>query len=86
MCNSSDSLKFIYFADDTTVFFKNENLDILCAVANHELSKIDAWLISNRLSINVEKSSVMLFSNRPNNLLPINVQIKSVPLNWVSST
>ena len=23
MCNSSDSLKFIHFADDTTVFLKN---------------------------------------------------------------
>ena len=52
MCNSSDSLKFIYFADDTTVFLKNETLDILCAVANHELSNVDAWLISNRLSLN----------------------------------
>ena len=40
MCNSSDSLKLIHFADDTTVFLKNENLDILCAVANHQLSKV----------------------------------------------
>ena len=28
----------------------------------------------------------MLFANRPNNLLPINVKIRSVPLNRVSST
>ena len=86
MCNSSDSLKFIHFADDTTVFFKNENLYILCEVANHELSKVDEWLISNILSLNVGKSLVMLFTNRPNNSLPINVQIRSVPLNRVSST
>ena len=59
MCNSSASLKFIHFADDTSVFLKNENLYILCAVANHELSKLDAWLISDRLSLNVGKSSVM---------------------------
>ena len=64
---------------------KNENLDILCEVANHELSKVDAWLISNRLSLNVGKSSVMLFTNRPNNSLPIN-KIRSVPLNRVIST
>ena len=44
MRNSSDSLKFIHFGDDTTVFLKNENLEILCAFANHELSKVDAWL------------------------------------------
>ena len=53
MCNPSEPLKFIYFANDTTVFKKNNNLEVLCAVANHELPKVDAWLISNRLSLNV---------------------------------
>ena len=46
MCNSSGSFKFINFADDTTVF-KKIRIKILCAVANHEPSKVDAWLISN---------------------------------------
>lgn len=60
----SNILKFIMFADDTTVFIrirKNENVtDIL----NSELQKLSNWLQVNILSLNANKTKYVIFSCR----------------------
>lgn len=63
MSQSSSNLKFIHFADDTTVFASGQNLDEVAEVVNAELTKIDEWLKSNRLSLNVDKTNYMIISN-----------------------
>ena len=71
MAKSSDALKFIHFADDTTVFASHKNLNSVTDAINNGLENIDEWLKANRLSLNVEKTSYMLFSNKKSTDCPI---------------
>ena len=54
---------FVYLADDTTVYLEGRNLAQLCHVMNVELVNVDAWLCSNRLSLNVDKTELTIYSN-----------------------
>ena len=63
----SDLLGMIHFADDTTVYTTGDNFDAILTMLNIELEKIDQWLQCNRLSLNVEKTSWTVFSNRGSN-------------------
>ena len=57
MANSSESLKFINFADDTTLITKlNPAYSI-----NDELAKFHSWLKANKLSLNIKKTKAMAF-------------------------
>ena len=53
----SNSLKFIMYADDTTIYFNTEDFprDKLAKHITTELDKVDGWLKHNKLSLNVEK-------------------------------
>lgn len=61
MSRSSSLLQFVHFADDTTVFASSNNVESLELTVNAELNKIDEWLMANRLSLNIGKTSYMLF-------------------------
>lgn len=61
---TSNVLKFVHFADDTTVFHSHSDLNVLTTLVNAELYNISNWLIANRLSLNVNKSSYMIISNK----------------------
>ena len=62
---SSNIFKFLMYADDTTLFTtincfeNNENTN---QYINDELSKINEWLIFNKLSLNASKTKFMVFS------------------------
>lgn len=60
----SDILKPILFADDTVFLHSHVNFEQLVQEVNLELRKVDLWLIKNRLTLNVDKTVAMLFSNR----------------------
>lgn len=53
---SSDLLKFILFADDTSVFYSSKSISDVFGTLNYELAKVSKWLIANKLSINVKKN------------------------------
>ena len=78
--NASSQLKFILFADDTSLL-ENINLsispsdDFSSDKLNDELSKIYDWLAVNKLSLNVSKTKFMVF-HHPNKRLPQNFEIK----------
>ncbi len=61
---SSKILQFCLFADDTSILYANENLDVLEDVINSELEKVSLWLLANKLSLNVSKSNFLLISSR----------------------
>ena len=63
----------ILFADDTTLLFTNNSFNSLIQDCNSELMKFREWNIANRLSLNVTKTNVMLFSNRIRE--PVNIMI-----------
>ena len=54
----------ILFADDTTLSAISLNYNSLIALVNRELVGISGWMATNRLSLNVGKTVMMLISNR----------------------
>ena len=59
---SSNSL----FADDTSLFYSHKNKTEAVITINQELAKISEWLAANKLSLNVGKSQLLIFSNKKN--------------------
>lgn len=55
--------KGILFADDTTVYSSNKNLRDLYKYLNDDLKCLNDWFMANKLSLNVNKTNCMLFSN-----------------------
>ena len=64
MINSSDILKFSLFADDSTATYSNYNLNTTLSILKNEFSKVLDWLTANKLIINLQKTQLMLFTNR----------------------
>ena len=83
--NSSQILSFICFADDTNLFFSHRDPNILVDRMNNELKSVQSWIHANKLSLNIEKTHYMIFSNSLD-LLPENVKINDTILSQVEST
>ena len=49
------------FADDTNLFLNNSNILNLETNLNVELEKVSQWLHANKLSLNIEKTSFVVF-------------------------
>ena len=60
---SSEVFKFTLFADDTSLFYSHKNKTEAVIIINQELAKISEWLAANKLSLNVGKSQLLIFSN-----------------------
>lgn len=82
-CKSSDILSFILFADDTNLFLSHQDPDHLVTTVNIELDKLTQWIRANRLSLNLQKTKYMLFSNSLVSL-PGNIIFGDSPLDKVS--
>ena len=57
----SNILEFDLFADDTNLFFNNPNILNLETILNVELENVSQWLFANKLSLNIEKTSFVVF-------------------------
>ena len=64
----SDQYPFVHFANDTTVFASDSDINNVHASVNRELVGVDNWLKTNRLSLNVRKTLYMIISNQENAL------------------
>jgi len=54
-------LKFILFADDTSIFFSSRSIKELQIVINEELDKLRNWFRLNKLLLNANKTKFILF-------------------------
>ena len=61
LSNVSDVLFPILFADDTSVYIEAEKESSVISILNEELQKINTWLKSNKLTLNLDKSHYMVF-------------------------
>ena len=61
ICNVSNILDFILYADDTNVFYKHENIDMMCKIVSVELDKLSTWFALNKLALNISKTNFMIF-------------------------
>ena len=60
----SENVKTTLFADDTTLSMAHSNYTELVPIINQELSAIHRWTIDNKLTVNVDKTELMMFSGR----------------------
>ena len=57
----STKLKFYLFADDTNILFAEKNLKVLETVVSTDLCKLYDWSTSNKITLNISKSSFVIF-------------------------
>ena len=79
----------IMYADDTTLVSHLENFGTTNSAIedglNKEISKVNTWLLSNKLVLNVAKSMFMLFFKHPKIVLTINLSINDNPIEQVTN-
>ena len=66
--NISNKLKLFLFADDTNIYYEDDNfLRSLENTSNNELKKLNQWLCVNRLALSISKTDFVLFHafNKP---------------------
>ena len=63
LCNISRLVKYLLFADDTNLFCADQNINQLVTTLSTVLDKLCMWFVVNKLSLNVSKTSYMLFGN-----------------------
>ncbi|MFZ2539770.1 MAG: reverse transcriptase family protein, partial [Oscillospiraceae bacterium] len=61
--NSSKLLKFILYADDTNIFHSDDDIVKLCNDVNGELLSVIQWFKANRLSVNLKKTTFLIFGS-----------------------
>ena len=61
ICNVSDLLYTILYADDTSVLLNGKNINELMDIINNELQKLYMWLRANILTLNIDKTYYMIF-------------------------
>ncbi len=71
--NVSKIFEIIMFADDTNIFSGSRDPQILQCTVNKEMSTLADWFQANKLSLNINKTHFMVFGNRKNITLDINI-------------
>jgi len=80
-------MKFILFADDTTLLASNKSLSVLMSIINKELVVISEWLKANKLSLNIAKTNYIIFRQKNEIASNVNfIQINNITINKVPST
>ena len=82
MCNVSNIVKFILFADDTNIFHASNDISRLNETICCVLKKWCVWFAVNKLTVNITKTNYMLFGslmlNKEVKLKEQNVNIETV--------
>ena len=79
MKNCSEMLKFIQFADDTTIMYSHSSIVQLKSTLETETNKVINWLRANKLIINLTKTHSMLFTKKIGNF-NLHLQIQDIQL------
>ena len=87
ICNVSQILEVILFADDTNVFYSHQDLHYLVNTMNKEMNKLSEWLKINKLTLNLEKTKYILFKPRQKRqYMPVDLFIDGTNINQVHET
>ena len=73
---TSNLLKFHLCADDTSIFYSDKDVNHIEKVVYEEICLVPQWLSANKLSLNVTKSSFVIFH------LSISGAILDIHLTW----
>ena len=79
---SSNKLSYLLYADDTTLYFNLEDFDkqYLERDITNELNQINVWLKMNKLSLNAEKTKLMVFHVKQRKVAPISIHINNTKI------
>ena len=75
--NKPSKMKATLFADDSCFYFTHKDPFELVNIVNTDLVEISKWLVSNKLTLNINKSHCILFNrklNVPSNLPDIKIK------------
>ena len=61
ICNVSDLLYSILYADDSSILLNSKNIKNSMDLINNELQKLYIWLRANKLTLNIDKTYYMIF-------------------------
>ena len=79
LCQISDFLNPIMFADDTNLFCSNKEIKTLFMKANIELKKISEWFRANKLPLNEDKTNFTLFhKSQDRDNLPLRLPVLKI--------
>ena len=79
----TDKLKFLLFADDTTIYIQGRDLNLIKRTLNLELKHVSNWMKCNKLTLNISKTHFMLSSPLLSQSININVFMDNVLLQQV---
>ena len=74
--NYSKILNFFLYADDTSTLLISKSVQELESIYNKELSYVTDWLDASKLTLNVEKSNLVLFRSIKKTVETLNIKIK----------
>jgi hypothetical protein len=85
LCYQSDVLKNVLFADDANFLIKGKKMETIVHILNLEIRRLSDWFKCNKLSVNVNKTKVMLFASqsKPYDKNDIVIQIDNVKIEVV---
>lgn len=88
LCNISDKMFFLLFADDTNIYIDGPDLNNLNVIINEEMDKLCTWFTANKLSLNVKKTNYIVFHNKYKKYIPnsMNVILNSCVISEVDKT
>ena len=80
--SASAIFDMLMYADDTTLYC-NLNEDINEFEINNELNKINTWLSSNKLCLNIKKTKFMIFHSNHRTILTPRLTINNIDIECV---
>ena len=87
MTNISNKVKIILFADDTNLIFKSDNtIDLEDIMQEYLVYLLYEWLCINKVSINIQKSTAILFNIRISlSSIRLNITINNIRIEFNSN-
>ena len=76
----------IQFADNTTLYYSHKNLRVLRCCIQNDLSVVMDWFRANSLTLNVQKTNLLLFSPKNGKQPNFEIHINQVTVNPVKET
>ena len=85
----SNKITISMYADDIVLYSVGKNIDERNSNLNNDLDNVAKWLVCDKLSLNVDKTELMILGSRPRlaNISDndVNVRINGSKLNRVTS-
>lgn len=82
ICKVCKNLQFVLFADDTNIFCSRKDINQLLNTVEAELKTLKRWFDVNKLSLNLQKTKFIVFSNMEINH-PVEIAINGIQLEQV---